>query len=228
MTSPKLLGDPSRRDGKDEVRTASPKARRGRAGEGNLPTLLRRIPVTVALIDSAAAALTATLVRERLIPDNLEVLGVIAPLLIVAGFFVTVAYHDRVRDWLRPLSLSAVVALIALLLLHTQFVHSVEPYGSDEGRHDFLVGYQYTAQGREWSHILGSQSVSEYIADAGADRIRPTWGTSFVVAAAGYSLTYLAFIFSMVLAVGATELGAAPTAGNVRVTNDRRGGPARR
>jgi xanthine/uracil permease len=172
-----------------------------------LPTLLRRVPITVGLIDAAVATLTATLIRERLIPDNLGVLGVIAPLVIVSGFFVTAAYHDRLRVWLRPLALGSVATLIVLLLMHTQFVHSVEPYGADRGRHDFLVGYEYTEQGREWIKTLGPQSVSEYIAKAGDDRIRATWGTSYVQVAAAYSLTYLAFVLCVVLALGATELG---------------------
>lgn len=175
----------------------------------SLREVARRVPVTLAVIDVAVAAMTATLVRKELIPDNLEVLGVIAALLILTSFVVTVAFQDALQRWLRPLSLAATAGLLLLLVLHTRFVHTVPGYGPDTAEHDFLVGYRYTPQGEEWIRRLGPKSISEYIADIGADRIPQIWGTSYTVASLTYSFTYLAFVLALALALGGTELGRA-------------------
>ena len=176
-----------------------------------LPKFLERVPITVALIDAAAVALNAILIRLGLIPDNVRIVGGIATLFIISGFFLTIAYQEKLQSVLKPLVVGSVGLLILLLILHTNFVHPVEPYGPDGGRHDFIVGYQLTLEGQQWMERLGSgKSVSEYIADIGSDRIRDAWGPSYFVVATLYALSYLAYALCITLSVGATDLGVPP------------------
>jgi hypothetical protein len=65
-----------------------------------------------------------------------------------------------------------------------------------------MTGFALTDQGAEWVAGLGELSRAEYIRDIGADRIARMWGFSFVVNAVLYTLSYLGFVFCMVLAIG--------------------------
>jgi hypothetical protein len=180
--------------------------------------LLSHIPKSVVVLDAAVAALSATLIRDRLIPENVDVIGTIGALLIVVAFIVTIAYQSRLRRWLPRLALTAVAMLIILLLLQITVVETVGPYGPDEGRHRFLVGFSYSEQGRMWKKNQPAQSVSEYISYIGDDRIPLAWGPSYTVAAALYSLSYFGFILAVVLALGSLESAGTRTRGGAHST----------
>jgi hypothetical protein len=184
--------------------------------ESALSRLLRSIPPLVALIDAALLGLSATLVRDRLIPENVGVISTAAVLLIVVGFLATIAYRGRLETWFRGMVGTALAALAVLVVLHLNFVHTVEPYGADAGAHQFLVGYQLTPEGSRWADTVGVQSTAEFIAAIGHDRIGRAWGTSFGALRVLYTLMYLLFVLTTVLAIGGAQLVPAKSGGKRR------------
>lgn len=164
---------------------------------------LRQIPATVALLDAAVAALSATLLPARLIPENLDVIGPTASLLVLVAFLITLAYPAGLRRRVRLLAGGSLAALLLLLALQLALVVPVSPYGPDAGTHRFLVGWTYSGQGREWVEALGPMSASEYVAAIGDDRIRAVWGGSYLQAAGLYAFSYMAFVLGVALTLGA-------------------------
>ncbi len=187
-----------------------------------LRALLGRIPKLVMLLDAAVAALSATLIRDRLIPENVDVIGTIGVLVIVVAFIISVAYKAKLQALAPRLAFTALVLLAVLLILQITLVETVGPYGPDEGQHRFLVGFRLSEEARTWRNAHPEESVSEYIANMGDDRIARAWGPSYSAAAALYSLSYLGFILAVVLALGSLDIGGRPRKRRV----PQRAGPA--
>jgi len=171
--------------------------------------LLKRIPKTVVLIDAAIVALSATLIRNELIPENVSIIGPIGSLLVVVGVVMTFAYQPGLQRSLKLLTWLATGMLVLLLLLHVAYVEPVSPYGGDGGTHQFLVGHGLTPQGQEWASMAGAQSRAEIIKAVGDNRIRAAWGFSYTVIAVGYAIAYMGFLLCSVLALGGTDLARA-------------------
>lgn len=176
----------------------------------SLRSHLEEVPKTVVLLDAAVAALSATLLPERMIPENLDVIGPTASLLVLVAFLITVAHPEALRRRARLLAGGSLVALLLLLALQLGVVVPVSPYGPDAGTHRFLVGFGHSEQGARWAEQLGTASASEYVAAIGDDRIPAAWGGSYLAAAGLYAFGYMAFVLGVALTVGALGSGARP------------------
>lgn len=165
----------------------------------------------VVLIDGALAGLSATLIRDRLIPENVDVIGTVAVLIILVGFIATIAYQARLKEWLKPLVILITASLLALLVVQASFVHEVAPYGADAGSHRFLVGFRLTPSGQTWADSIGLRSTSEFIGGIGADRISTAWGWSFTMLQVLYAISYLSLVLGVVLAIGGALLADGAT-----------------
>lgn len=166
---------------------------------------LEGIPWIIGLINGAIAALSATLIRARLIPENIDLIGPLGTLVVIVAFLTTVAYRESLGRWLRRLIAVALVCLTGLLLLQVTLVEEVSAYGSDQGTHHYLVGSCYSEQGREWLDVasIAATDRDELIRYVGDGDIPEAWGSSFYLAALLYVGAYLGFILCVVLALGA-------------------------
>ncbi len=171
------------------------------------------IPTKIVVIDVAVAALSATLIRDQLIPENVGVIGPIASLLVIVCLSITIVSRDRLRVFSRRLATMSLASLVTLLLVQLTLVVSVSPYGDPPATHRFLRGFALTDSGRAWvaDPSIPSGSWSEYIAAIGDARIAAAWGASFAVVAVLYSLSYLGLVLGVVLGLGGTALASTAT-----------------
>lgn len=164
------------------------------------------------LLSTAVAAVSSTLIRSFLIPDQLSVIGAVGSLLVFLGFIVCWAYREPITKHIRWCVVVSLGSLILLILFQTLFVKTLENYGEPPAIHHFIVGLNMNNEGRTSMSVIGSPSIEELIRAEGWQRI-PTWyGPDFYIIQALYVLSYIIFILGVVLA-----LGAASTTKNKRV-----------
>lgn len=164
--------------------------------------LLQRFKVLYGVLSSVLAVLSATLIRARLIPYQLSVLGTIGALFILVGLLITLAYQSQLKKYLASFIVTSCVTLVLLTLLQIFFVVAVENYGDPPRTHYFLVGYELTEQGKSWMKDIGSGRPETTIGNVGYKRIPIMYGTSYLIIQAIYSFNYLIFVLAVVLALG--------------------------
>ena len=162
----------------------------------------KRIPVLHGALSAAVAAVSPTLIRSNLIPEQLSIIGLAGSLFVLVGFLIWWTYRSELRKRIRVFIVGACVALILLVLLQIFFVETVEDYGNPPDTYRFLVGYQLNNEGQESLAAMGGGSRNELIKFAGADRI-PTWyGADYYVILTIYALSYIALILGVVITLG--------------------------
>lgn len=165
--------------------------------------LLRGMKVLFGLLTAAMAVLSQTLIRDDLIPEQIKFVGSIGALFILVALLVTLGYHPKLRKRLAVWIGIALVALVALVLLQVRYVATLENFGSPPGTYKYLVGFSLTPEGNRMRDVLGrNKSETEFVAEMGVDRIPVAYGLSYYTNATIYSISYLAFAFSFVLALG--------------------------
>lgn len=155
----------------------------------------------------AAGALSPTLIRVRLIPEQLEVIGTLGMFFIIVALLLTLVVWSRLN---RALVISVIVTVLSLILLsfiQIQYVVTVNIGQADEkGRipeHHFLVGYELTEYGHKRIETLGSnESEKHYIEWGGYTEIPLWYGTSYTVIKGAYFLTYMLFTIGVVITEG--------------------------
>jgi hypothetical protein len=164
--------------------------------------LLKGLKILHGVMSSTLAALSATLIRDRLIPYQLGVIGTVGALFILVGLLITLIAQAKLRKYLRLFVAAACVSLVLLTLLQIYCVVTVENYGNPPAAHHFLIGYSLTEQGKSWVNDAGSGSPEMAIGAVGYKRIPVMYGTSYSVVEALYPLTYIAFVVAVVLTLG--------------------------
>lgn len=162
----------------------------------------KKIPVLHGALSGAVAAVSPTLIREHLIPDQLSVIGVVGSLFVLIGFLIVWAYRDELRKHFRISIIISCLALVLLVLLQVYFIETIEEYGNPPQTHRFLVGYELNEEGRKAYEAMGSASVNELIKFAGADRIPAWYGSDYYMVLTVYALSYIVFILGVVLTLG--------------------------
>ena len=163
----------------------------------------KRIPVVHAALSAAVAAVSPTLIRTHLIPDQLSVIGIVGSLFVLIGFLIAWVYRAELHKRLRPSIISSCLALVLLVLLQLFFVQTIEDYGNPPATHHFLVGYKLNSEGQESMSAMGGGSLNELIKFAGDDRI-PTWyGADYYIILTIYALSYIVLILGVVFTIGA-------------------------
>ena len=113
--------------------------------------LLDAIPKTAAAVGAVIAALSATLIKQELIPENLAILGVSASLLVVLAVILGTVKQEALERRSATLAAVATLCLVVLIVVQLTWVVTADPYGPDNGARKFLVGYSLTDDGRRFA-----------------------------------------------------------------------------
>jgi hypothetical protein len=170
--------------------------------------ILKGIKGLHVLLSSVAAGLSATLIRDRLIPNQLDVIGTVGVLFIIVALLLTLVFWSKIHKVLAYVAVTTLVLLILLTFIQISYVVTVNLGKKDEQgkipEYHLLIGYQLTKEGRkEREESLGpNQSEKYYIENGGYDLIPIWYGTSYTVMAIAYTLIYMLFAMSIVLTMG--------------------------
>jgi hypothetical protein len=172
-------------------------------GDGAQGNILNRMKVVFGVLTTTMAVLSQTLIRADLIPEQINFVGGIGALFIIVALLVTLGYAQQLRKRLGLWLIIALVMLFVLVLLQVRYVVTLENYGDPPATYKYLVGFKLTDEGNRMRDALGrNKSESEFVAEAGADRIPVAYGTSYFAVATIYSVGYILFVLAAVLALG--------------------------
>lgn len=166
-------------------------------------------------LSTFAAYLSSTLIKERLIPEQLEVIGTVGSFFILVALLLTLIYWNKLS---RVLSLFIIVTIVALCLLtfiQIQYVVKANvgpPNKAGVAENNFLIGFKLTEYGQQRGQtrlvdgeMLGENKPEEqYIEVLGYDQIPLWYGNSYKFMAVAYTLLYMLFVVGIVLAFGGT------------------------
>jgi hypothetical protein len=167
-----------------------------------LVSLLKKISVVHGLLSTTIAAVSPTLIRSFLIPEQLSIIGAVGSLFVFMGLLIFGAYREKVIKHLQLWVVIALSALILLVVFHIFFVKTLDNYGDPPATHRFLVGFNMNDEGKSSMSIIGSSSIEELIRADGWQRI-PTWyGVDWYIVELLYVSSYILFILGVVLSLG--------------------------
>jgi hypothetical protein len=169
-------------------------------------SFLKRVPIVFGALSAAVAAVSPTLIRNSLIPDQLAIIGLVGSVFVLLAFLLAWAYRAKVKKHLRKLLIIAFASLVLLVLLQIFFVETIDDYGNPPATHRFVVGYALNKEGRSSMAAMGVGSKSELIKFAGADRIAAWFGVDYYIVLVTYTMSYITLILSSVLAIGAITI----------------------
>jgi hypothetical protein len=169
--------------------------------------ILNGIKGLYAGLGGLAAYLSATLIKERLIPEQLEVIGTVGTFFILVALLLTFVYWPKLSKILTACVIVTIVALCALTFVQIQYVVAANVGQRNESgaipEYHFLIGYQLTEYGKNRGATLGeNKSEKQYIETGGYDLIPLWYGTSFKIMAVAYTLFYMLFVVGVVLMMG--------------------------
>lgn len=156
-------------------------------------------------ISSAAAALSSTLIKKELLPDELNWLGtagtVVAASMIAVGF----ALKDTrtIKSFKTVLVSVLLISCTCLIWLRAARVSEVNVRGV---MHNFLHGSTLTPAGDEAMAQCKVDSVEQLIQCAGVDAIPGLYGSSYWRVYYLYVVDYLVLLASFVALVSRLEL----------------------
>jgi hypothetical protein len=164
---------------------------------------LRGIKSLFAALSATIAVLSPTLFPDRLIPQQLSIVGSFGTLLILAGLLISLIYWPRLPKLRLACLTISVITLCLLIFLQLSYVITVEKYGNPPATHHFLIGYRLTNYGISLRSGLSQEPLPEadYIREIGYDEIPAMYGKSYQVLVMVYSLTYLLFVFGIILTI---------------------------
>jgi hypothetical protein len=160
-------------------------------------------------ISTAAAALSSTLLKSELLPDQLAWLGAAGT--VVAAVMIVISFVFRKKlsvKWLRyTLAALLFLTLLTLIWLRSARVVNIEIAGS---AHNFLVGSALSPTGLVAYTKCGAESNEQMIGCSGAQMIPLLFDYSYWHAYYTYICDYLLMLAIFVLLVSAV---AVPPAG---------------
>ncbi len=183
--------------------TASSSARQRRT----FSDLLADLPRLQAAISAALAALLPLLLPDRLVPQQLSVLRSVASLIVIVAFLAGWIYRRGLQRRRATLVWLAAAAAIGLGALQIRYVQELPAIGSDLRTEYYLVGYALTPHGHDMLVQAGVQNESLPVAlrKVGPDAIPALYGDSYQIVSLLYTLCALAFVFSAVVTLTASD-----------------------
>lgn len=160
------------------------------------------------LLCGVAAVLSATLIKKRLIPDQLDYIGTVGVLFIAVAALITLAFWTRLQRLLPYFALASLITLSLLTFIQVRFVVTANIGPPDKDgkvpEHHFLIGYRLTDEGKkERDEQLGANRSEDYYIENGGYDLIPFWyGSSYKVMEVTYTITYLLFAMCVVLTLG--------------------------
>ena len=171
---------------------------------------LDRVPKLNLALSAAALALSKTILRKSLVPDNLDWLSDAAVLVCIVSFLCVFARVIPIgaKKWF---VLAAALSLAGLLAMRVQIVEHFDYYGEpfNELRGWTLSPYGEVSKANlEKSLNASSLSLHDVIYYSGHSQVVQLFGASWYLAAACYSLCFLVFLFTVITVAGLFELYA--------------------
>jgi hypothetical protein len=175
--------------------------------------LLTRLNSLNTLLTGTAAALSATVFRTRLIPEQLDYLGVLGSVLGVALFVVIAAITPLAEQTrkraVRWLVITLAVAVVLLVVVRTNFVLSFRRTETCT----CLVGWSISPAGRKMiSRVQAASGCGQCTAlelldsgDLAFTDIPAVYGASYHVLKNLYVWSYLAMFVALVSLLGVSE-----------------------
>lgn len=169
--------------------------------------ILNAIKGLFAALGALAAYLSATLIKERLIPEQLGFLGTVGPLFIIVALLLTLAYWNRLSKFLSVFVIVTIISLCTLTFIQIGYVVDANVgQASASGvspEHHFLIGCRLTDYGKARGAKLGeNKSEKQYIEIGGYDKIPQWYGSSYTLMQVLYTAAYMLFVVGVVLLVG--------------------------
>jgi MFS superfamily sulfate permease-like transporter len=163
---------------------------------------LQRIPRTYELLCAAAAAVLGLFAPDILIPEPLSSYRSLASLMVVVAFVLTWAWRDWLRLHLRKVVTTTAVIFVVFAVLRILFVRPVHYEESPPETKYFLIGTRVVDE-----DLVGAsdEDVIKWNGGSWSD-LRQAWGTSFVVVALAYSVSYLLLVQGLILSVGGSNI----------------------
>jgi hypothetical protein len=163
---------------------------------------LRQAPVTFPLITAAVAATMGLFAPEALLPEPLQPFRSVVTLIVALAFLSTWTW----RKWLLRRQKAVLTATaVILVLLSTQrllFVRPVQFTSPPPETKYFLIGTSLADPGLAG---MTDEDIIKTVGQTWSD-LRAAWGTSFVVVAVSYALTYVLLVNGVIMSVGSTTL----------------------
>jgi hypothetical protein len=161
-------------------------------------------------ISSVAAALSSTLIKSELLPEQLHWLGTAGT--VVAACMIAVGFVLRNGLKSRPFKLVLVIVVLStctcLIWLRAARVSEVELHGA---LHNYLHGGMLTQAGLDAQAICKSDSVEVLIKCAGREVIPTLYGKSYSFAYYLYVFDYLLLLAAFVALISGLELKTSDT-----------------
>ena len=167
---------------------------------------IKQIKVAVLLIAATAAAISKYVIRDRLVPEQVDWLADTGVLVAMAALVVLPLYSGaHLRTILKValfLSLTVIVGVRASL---------IQDRIISGRRHLYLVGFSLTPAGKtmeqncmqaEGANNLTSLSTSRFLRCIEPDDISKAYGRSYLVVCLAYSAAYMLFLGIFVILVG--------------------------
>ncbi len=184
-------------------------------GNGILPHL-KKIRAGALLIAAVAAAVSKVVIKTQLVPEQLQWLTDAGVLAAMAALVLTPALATDPHRLRRRLIFPIFIALSVILIVRSTLVEEVSLGGSS---YRFLVGTTLTSTGRTMEQNCLKGTKTENLAHlprhdlvercAGVSWIPTIYGTSYVIVAILYVISYMGFLGMFVVLVGG-EIQSAP------------------
>jgi len=176
-------------------------------GYGIIP-YLKKIRAGALLIAAVAAAVSKVVIKAQLVPEQLQWLADAGVLAAMAALVLTPALAVNPQRLRRRLILPMFIALFVIVTVRATLVEEIAISGKD---YRFLVGTTLTSTGRtmEQNCLKGTDTKNlshlprhDLIICAGDSRIPTIYGTSYVIVAVFYTMSYMVFLGMFVVLVG--------------------------
>ena len=162
---------------------------------------LLRLKGLFALLSASVAVLSPTLIKARLIPDQIDFLGTLGMLFILASTLAALVFWEKLNKPLVWFVIGSCLALIMLTFIQSQYV--VEPnLGHPPEERHLLIGYQLTQKGNEDWQALEATNATEFVALGGYTDIPLWYGRSYAITKLAYVFSYMGFAIGVVLTLG--------------------------
>src|SRR5689334_12730537 len=109
-------------------------------------------------LSGLAAYLSSTLIKDRLIPEQLEVIGTVGTFFILVALLLTMIYWNNLSRHLTKFIVVTIVALCLLTFIQIQYVVTANVGSRNEAgvvpEHNFLIGFRLTDYGNARGKIV--------------------------------------------------------------------------
>jgi hypothetical protein len=165
---------------------------------------LESIPVVYIALNAAIGVVVPLFAPERFLPEPLGYLRQIPPIVVAIGFLMTWTTRQSLRKHLPKITVVMCLGLVFWVVLLVLFVR-----GPINGNGDYvLVGYSHEHWVAKAYPAWTDETIIRDNGWAWGD-LQEVFGTSFVIVALSYTLSYVLLLLGVVASLGGSTLVAA-------------------